>query len=302
MPLFSMENGQVAQIPKSRFKKEKEIQSLFENNLHILLNINFIKSEHSTGKHGGRIDTLGLDENGFPVIIEYKKSENDSVLNQGLYYLDWLVDHKGDFELLVREKSLEIPVNWNNVRLILVAEKFNKFDKHAVNRIGGEIELMQFTKYGEGLLYIEQINEGTESGGKNKYTKQGEKEPLNDNLSSVEYTIDEHLDNKTDNIKELFNSFREAVMTLGDDVEEKVTKQYIAYKTNRNFAEVVVQAKSLKVYLDVKENQLNDSYNITEDCSSIGHWATGNRRFNLQSLKELDAAVDLVRQSYELTV
>ena len=49
------------------------------------------------------MDTLGIDENGCPVIIEYKRSSNENVINQGLFYLDWLMDHKRDFEWLVMQ-------------------------------------------------------------------------------------------------------------------------------------------------------------------------------------------------------
>jgi RecB family endonuclease NucS len=50
----------------------------------------------------GRIDSLGLDENNCPVIIEYKRHANQNVINQGLFYLNWLLDHKGDLEVVVR--------------------------------------------------------------------------------------------------------------------------------------------------------------------------------------------------------
>ncbi len=73
---------------------EKALQTLIERNLGALLGVRFLASEYSTGKtHGGRIDTLGIDENGSPVIIEYKRSTNENVINQGLFYLDWLLDH-----------------------------------------------------------------------------------------------------------------------------------------------------------------------------------------------------------------
>ena len=55
-------------------------------------------------KHRGRIDTLGLDENGCPVIVEYKRHNNENVINQGLFYPDWLFDHKADFRLLVIDR------------------------------------------------------------------------------------------------------------------------------------------------------------------------------------------------------
>jgi hypothetical protein len=49
-----------------------------------LLGVRFLASEFVTS-NGGRIDTLGLDENGCPVVIlEYKRASNENVINQGL--------------------------------------------------------------------------------------------------------------------------------------------------------------------------------------------------------------------------
>ena len=52
-----------------------------------------------------RIDSLGIDKNGSPCIIEFKKNQNDNVINQGLSYLRWLLDHKADFEILCQNKK-----------------------------------------------------------------------------------------------------------------------------------------------------------------------------------------------------
>ncbi len=68
---------------------EKSLQTLLEKHLEAFLDVRFLASEYATGKtHGGRIDTLGLDDNNCPVIIEYKRALNENVINQGLYYLD----------------------------------------------------------------------------------------------------------------------------------------------------------------------------------------------------------------------
>ena len=61
-----------------------------EHHLESFLGVRFLATEYVTGKtHGGRIDTLGLDDNNCPVIIEYKRALNENVISQGLYYLDW---------------------------------------------------------------------------------------------------------------------------------------------------------------------------------------------------------------------
>lgn len=103
--LFRTNGDTVAQLEGRSVALEKSLQTLIEKHLEVFLGIRFLASEHSTGKtHGGRIDTLGIDEDGCPCIIEYKRTTNENVINQGLFYLDWLMDHKGEFELLVLRK------------------------------------------------------------------------------------------------------------------------------------------------------------------------------------------------------
>jgi RecB family endonuclease NucS len=81
--LFSIANNTVNELSGKSAALEKSLQKLLEINLEAFLGVRFLSSEYSTGKtHGGRIDTLGIDENGCPVIIEYKRSTNENVINQ----------------------------------------------------------------------------------------------------------------------------------------------------------------------------------------------------------------------------
>jgi len=104
MAIFSIQNGNLKKIPPIKVGLERDIQKIFEENLDEVLNITFLASEYSTS-FGGRIDSLGIDNNGSPVVIEYKRSQNDNVINQGLSYLRWLLDHKADFEVLVQKSK-----------------------------------------------------------------------------------------------------------------------------------------------------------------------------------------------------
>ncbi len=95
--LFRLVNGLATELRGDASDLEKPLQTLIENNLEPLLGIRFLASEYFTGKiHNGRIDSLGLDENSCPVILEYKRSIAESVINQGLYYLAWLMDHQAE--------------------------------------------------------------------------------------------------------------------------------------------------------------------------------------------------------------
>jgi Predicted nuclease of the RecB family len=89
LKLFRVQGGALTELDASSSPLEKSLQVLFEKNLEVLLGVRFLASEYVT-TNGGRIDTLGIDENGCPVIIEYKRDRSENVINQGLFYLDWL--------------------------------------------------------------------------------------------------------------------------------------------------------------------------------------------------------------------
>jgi len=86
-------------------KNEQEIHKLISKNLETILGVRFLQSEYEFST--GRIDTLGVDENNSPVIVEYKKAKSSDVIIQALYYKNWLMDHKADFKLLCKEKLEE---------------------------------------------------------------------------------------------------------------------------------------------------------------------------------------------------
>ena len=137
LKLFNIKNG-INEIEGKSATLEKSLQNLIEQNLNEFLGIGFVASEFSTGKkHRGRIDTLGLDENNSPVIIEYKRSRKENVINQGLFYLDWLMDHKATFEKEVRKELGQEKVkniDWSSPRLLCIAGDFNRYDEHAVKK------------------------------------------------------------------------------------------------------------------------------------------------------------------------
>jgi predicted transport protein len=291
MGIFQISRNKVKKAKIKRFRNEKELQKLFEDNLEELFGIGFLATEFVT-THGGRIDSLGLDEDGSPVIIEYKQDEKDNVINQGLFYLDWLVDHKGDFELVVQNKlGIDVKVNWDSPRLILIAQSFNEYDKYAVNRISENIELKKYILYDNDVLFVDNValpgKEG--SAKKSKKTK----------IVYKEYTVEHHLEKKSDTIKELFREIQERILKLDEKIKEKPLKHYIAYELDRNFAEIVVQANALKIYLDISKNDLNNHKDSVKDCTEVGHWSTGDCVFKISSIDDINHAMSLIKQSYE---
>ena len=101
--LFNI-NGKVKEYQSGNVTLEKELQTVIENNMETFFGVTFLASEYKT-TDGGRMDSIGIDENHCPVIFEYKRSMKENVINQGLFYLNWLLDHKDSFKVLVIENS-----------------------------------------------------------------------------------------------------------------------------------------------------------------------------------------------------
>jgi len=114
-----------------------------------------------------------------------------------------------------------------------------------------------------------------------------------------EYTIEQHLDGKNSLIVDLFHKLSGEIRGLGEDVQVVTRKRYIVYCTSRNFCEIIVQASKLRVHVDVAHSELHDPQDIAQDCSTVGTWATGDTRFDVRSLDEVEYALSLIQQAYE---
>ena len=85
MPLFKISKGQARLVKTLRFGNGKELQLFAEKNLDSVFGLNFLQTEFNL--HGFRVDTVALDEeNRSLVIVEYKKGEDYSVIDQGFTY------------------------------------------------------------------------------------------------------------------------------------------------------------------------------------------------------------------------
>lgn len=302
--LFRLVAGKVAEVAGSASDLEKPLQTLIEQNLEPLLGIRLLATEHSTGKtHAGRIDTLGIDENDCPVILEYKRSLGENVINQGLFYLDWLMDHQAEFKLLVMDRYGKVSadrIDWSEPRLVCIAADFTKYDAHAVQQMHRSIELIRYRRFGADLLLLELVNAITaESGARQKSTSGSAKAAKSGKGVGTDKPVFEWLAEMSSPQRELFDSLEGFVLSLGDDVQRKQLKLYIAYKRFRNFVSVVIQKDKLLLYLRLDPSKVELVKGFTRDVSSIGHWATGDLEVSVCDPADFERAKALIRQAYE---
>lgn len=314
--LFKLADGKANELQGSASDLEKPLQSLIESNLDPLLRIRFLASEYSTGRtHGGRIDSLGLDENNCPVILEYKRSVGENVINQGLYYLDWLMDHKAEFKLLVNDElGIEVgnAIDWSAPRVICIAADFTKYDSHAVQQIGRAIELIRYRRFGEDLLLLESATAGFDQSSKNGSTKQAKatlakqetfavpsSETVVAKVTGPDKPFAEVLAGLPEATLQLLASLEDYTMSLGDDVQRKELRLYLAFKRLKNFATVVIHKKNcLLLYLHIDPAPALSSIPKARDVTSIGHWGTGNLEITISSMAELEAAKPFISAAY----
>jgi len=298
--LFKLGNGGVTELEGKSVAVEKTLQNLIERHLEAMLGIRFLATEYSTGKtHSGRIDTLGIDENNAPVIIEYKRSTNENVINQGLYYLDWLLDHKAELTLLVMKKyGIEVAdnINWSSPRLLCIAGGFTKYDVHAVQQINRNIELYSYKQFSEELLLLDLVNATT---ARNMETEEV-KRTLSPSKSS-EKTVAEYLEQSDSDLKDRYESIKAFLLALGDDVQENLLKQYIAFRRIKNFAciEIHPQAGKITVFVKVNPDTIEIKPGFTRDVRKIGHFGTGDLEITISHDEHFEMAKPLLIKSYE---
>jgi predicted transport protein len=294
--LFRTTGDAVSELEPEGFHLEKSLQALIERHLETFVGVRFLATEYSTGaRHAGRIDTLGLDENHCPVILEYKRSSSENVINQGLFYLDWLMDHQAEFKLLVLEnfgKEAAAAIDWSAPRLICIAADFTKYDGHAVQQINRNIELIRYRRFGKDLLLLELANAVTAAGSTET------PKPTGKTTKTTDKSVAEWLADLPPSIEKIFDELDAYLRSLGDDVQRKDLKLYIAFKRLRNFATVVFQAKMLRVYLHVNPDDYTLEEGFLRDVRSIGHWGTGDLELMIDSLDDLEKAKPYLNAAY----
>lgn len=301
--LFRLASGTAQELAGRAAAVEKHLQSLIEAQMPTFLGVRFLATEYITGKtHKGRIDSLGLDENGCPVIVEYKRHSNENVINQGLFYLDWLMDHRAEFQWLVMEKlgkDVAEQIDWSGTRLLCIAADFTRYDQHAVQQIPRNIELIRYKLFGDDLLLLDLVNSVSVDDATTAKTEPGgSTAPAKPRPVGKDKTAEEQLSQAQPAIKELYASLASYLLSLGDDVQEKHLKLYVAFRRLKNFACVIPYRDKLLVMLKLDPDTVALEESFSRDVRNIGTWGTGGLELCLRTPGDLERARSLIERSY----
>jgi predicted transport protein len=291
LKLFRVGDARIKELERRSGGIEKSLQTLIENNLDTLLGVRLVASEYApTGLDADPIDTLGIDENGAPVVVKYKRALNENVVTQGLFYLDWLSDHKEDFEGLVA--TVMAPKNapglyWPARRLVCISGDFNRFDRHAAAQMTRNIDLVEYCQFDIGFLMLSLTASSTDP--------------------AVAVSSGEGADTATAQLEaapkaifDLFQALRHFVKALGDDVQVQALKSGFAFRRMKSFAWAVVQPKARKIslYLPLDPEKTELEAGFSRDMSKRDHPGSGRLELTLRKPEDLEKAKPYLVDGY----
>ncbi|MBB6364873.1 DUF5655 domain-containing protein [Acinetobacter lwoffii] len=297
MQLYQTQVQTFVELNEDPFRLEREIQSLFETNLYSFTGLEFIKSEF-TIKYN-RIDTLAFDpESQAFVIIEYKRERNYSVIDQGVSYLNLMLDYKADFIVEYNEsqsKQLKRQdVDWSQSRIIFVSPSFTDFQKQSTNFKDFSIELWEIKRYQGGIISVNPLQK-TKSAPSIKQVQKMGSEDIKKIAKEIQ-TYDEayHLADKSDDIKELYEQFRDSILNLAPDIEMNIRKNYIAFKCKNSNLLYVHFFKDF-IRFDISEQRkklIDDPRNFFKDVVDGNYFAV-----KVKDSENLEYILSLIKQT-----
>ncbi|OLY96416.1 DUF5655 domain-containing protein [Polynucleobacter sphagniphilus] len=298
MKIYTLHNTKLDEVDEKQFKLEREIQQVFEDNLETVMGLTLVRSEFTIKNK--RIDTLAYDKQAKAfIIIEYKRDKNVSVVDQGFTYLSLMLENKADFIVEYNEQLKQnlqrTDIDWTQTRVAFVSPSFTENQILATNFKDIAIELWEVKRYENNTIVINEVKK-TRSAESIKPITQQNKELKRVTDEIVVYTEDQHTSYAGEEMAELYDKFKNATLNLADGIEIKPQNDYIAFKKDRNIVCYELQKKQIKVFIGAKWGAIEDSKGLARDVSQVGHFGTGDYQIQVDSDKDLEYIMSLVKQ------
>ena len=289
-------SGVFSEIKEKPFKLERDIQRMFETNMSEIMGLEMIKSEFTIKDR--RIDTLAFDPQSKAfVIIEYKRERNSSVIDQGFTYLSLMLQNQADFILEYNETQAgnlkRNDVDWSQTKVVFVSQGFTPNQREAVNFKDLSIELWEVKRYENDSVSITPIRKSHASASI-KTVMQNSPEFKEVTEKIKEYSEENLLKGKSDDVVELYESYKNAILNLNTEIEVKPQKWYISFKkANSHICALEIQKNGIKLTI----KHLEDSKQLTRDISTVGHFGNGDYELKISDTKYLEYIMSLVKQA-----
>lgn len=318
MELYNLKEDNLEEVRLVPFKLEKDIQALVEKNTKSIFELEFIETEFRVENY--RIDSLCFDdENNSFVIIEYKKGSSYSVVDQGMTYLQLMLNNKADFLLKLsqhKNKVLDMKdVDWSQSKIIFVAESFNSYQKDSVNFDNLPFELWEIKRFTNNtIVFNKHKSNSKESIG--SFTDSKKNNALKNISKEVKVYKEEDIITKTKQpLLEKWEELKEYMFELvGTELEVK--RNYISLvlenKMNKTIAYFNFQKNGIR--MDFSRGNLkadgtkSKNYFTLDDPKKIAKeaswtWKSGNQgtvyKIPINESTNVDYLMFLIKQKYK---
>ena len=289
MDLYKLgKNEKLELLESSKFDLERDIQSVIEKNTQEIFNLQFVKSEFSVNAY--RIDSLCFDqEQKSFVIIEYKKNQSYSVIDQGFTYLSTMLNNKSDFVLEYNESTgsslKRDEIDWSQSRVIFISPSFSQFQRDSVNFKDIPFELWEVKKFNNDMIGLNQLISSS------KQSVKGIERSKDAVLNEVKVADEESVLEKTpENIKYIYEQLKDGMSSWGD----------ISFKSKQNYISVL-RGNKVKIYINPQKGQLKIEMVSKVDWS--GNVKSLQSKFILDDPKNLFALiVNEYKEIYSLSI
>ncbi len=191
-------------------------------------------------------------------------------------------------------------IDWSSPRLLCIAGGFTKYDEHAVQQINRNIELYQYKHYNEGFILLDLVNATT---AQTVHISEEVAISTQTNKNTKVKTVSDYLEQANTDVTDRFETLKAYMMALGDDVQMKILKHYIAFKRIKNFAclEIHPQTAKILLYLKVKPDTITLEQGFTRDVTNIGHYGTGDLEVVISNDEDIEKAKHLINIAYDVS-
>jgi predicted transport protein len=315
MNLYQLKGSKIDFVGLNPFKVEKEIQDIVEKNTQEFFSLEFVRSEFSVG--GFRIDTLCYNnETSSFVIIEYKRSNSYSVIDQGYSYLSLMLNNKPEFIIEYNErlnKNLRRDdIDWTQSRIIFISQSFSSYQKNSINFKNLPFELWEIKRFKNDTIVLNQQISNSKEGIDTLVSIDTNSE-IDEVNKEIQVVDEEYHTSKLDvETKEKWEQLKERICEL-DGVSTQLKKPYISFMgETKNVCYCVFRKNYISVEL-VRGNinpdgsksknffTLDDPKGFSEEGS--WEWKSGVKgniyRIRYNKNTDLDYIMFLINQKYK---
>lgn len=306
MPLFHTQNSKLLQVKEKPFSLEKEVQKLTEENLSTIFGLQLVDSEVEL--HGLRIDTLAFDtENKSLVIIEYKRDQSFSVIDQGFSYLSLVMNNRADFVLLfnsINKASLtKADFDWSQTRVIFVARSFTTYQQGAINFKDLPIELWEVARYSNDVVLYNQVQSSANSASINDLGTGNKIKSISKEVKS--YTEESYLSSRPAGVgNKMYFQLKEKISIIDPNIVTHPTKAYVAFRVPNNWRNIFsFHVFKDKVRIDLLRAEPKDfedpEHRLYHMKDSMKHYNQHITSLDLEGENAVKYGVYILQQAYD---